>query len=1519
MFIKRMLYCFLVITMFLTALPSGAVYADSAFLPDTYIEAEAGSVSANVVRLNSEYASGGIYCKINAAGITDTSNIITSDIFWEFDIEKGKAANYYVYLRVLFPNSTATSFYYSWDNSVWKVFIANTDKQYQWIKLDKAALVSGTHKLKISRMTDGVCFDAVYLTSSSDFEPSDPEGLEKIPTDSDGTNSFLQMQKKEYEFTEPGIIIEAEDTQLMTGMSIVTNSNASGKSAVKCGVTNSSKLEPDKGTTGALEFTFKADNEKSYEIWFRAQALNGAADSFFRTYNDRAYGGAYGMPITDEFVWGRLFSGVVPNNEEVTFRMYPRESGWIVDQFVIVSKPSYTPNGIVKEISSELTLLEPEYGMPPVSPPKGVHPRIFFTEDKINSIKEKLNHPENAKSKESFDVQVSSDLNITLSYNANALEVIESKALYYALYGDEKVGQEAAKALLKIQNWNDLGATTEPARIYGRALYTMAVVYDWCYDLFTEEEKLSMIETMTGWSSAMEMGWPPAGQTTINSHAAESQLLREMLAFAIAVYDERPDIWNFIGGRFYADYVPERNWYYQAQRHFQGQTYGNYRHQWDFWALSLILGMGAESPFESIYDMCQFAYGSDIYPRRADEALFMEGDGSGFNSFRRPEFLFWCYVYDKDGYIKDEFLRVALDAGKSGFYTSSGLPLTVYLLFNEPGIERKSIKNLPLSRYFGTPVGTMFAKTGWDDGKETESVSVMMHVGEYYFGGHQHNDAGDFQIYYKGPLANDSGFYEYWNAYNHANYMRQTIAKNCMLVLDPNEPIRDGSLFNYGGQYLPNDHPEYENIISDPKKHRATVDAQEIDPENRIDPNYTYMKANLTNSYSEKVEDYKRSFMFLNFKDEKVPAALIVYDKLTSADASFKKTWLLHGHSDPMIKNSRSVWTTSGEVDDLGYKLQGKMVADHLLPKADNISIDVIGGPEEGWSIINGVDITAGNTSPFAEENTYRMEISPKQNEKTNHFLNCIQVTDESNTSYLPTTMIETDDFYGLKISDRVVLFSKSGECVTGDIEIKSNVSGNNQWTICDIEPGQWKITTSDGEQTVNVTKEGGVLSFDANGGTVSATRTGDEIITEKEELVLNESKRYYVKMNGNIVYFPAEAEIINGKLMVPISDIVKRMGLETRTELHKKIFYDEKQDITVQIALNENILTKNGEGIEMTNPVFKKDGEYMVELRLFAESFNYIVQWNEYEEMAVLVPNLKLALKGEDEGYAKVISSNNDDASITEAYGAQNTLDRNLATIWSAEGVGRYFTLELENETILENVELLLNPNSNRSAKFEVQTSLDGENFESVYEGTGDSQADGTEWEVFTFDISKEVKAKYVRYIGHGSDKSAWNAVREIRFKIGEPISWFTKCPQYLDVIKVTSDGVDDDETHVYVNDSNSRTVWNALGKGRYIQFELEKEEDICGVAVMFNPESKRTPMFEIQVSTDGENFETVYKGKGNYEIGPLTWEKFDFTPVTAKYVRYVGFGSDISRWNSVNEIRIKKSEYWIKEGEKE
>ena len=164
-------------------------------------------------------------------------------------------------------------------------------------------------------------------------------------------------------------------------------------------------------------------------------------------------------------------------------------------------------------------------------------------------------------------------------------------------------------------------------------------------------------------------------------------------------------------------------------------------------------------------------------------------------------------------------------------------------------------------------MGAMIARTGWEDGENSDSVVAMMKIGEYYFGNHQHLDFGSFQIYYKGLLAGEGGNYGEYGNKEHYMYTTKSIAHNTMLVYDPEEDKETDDRnarynVNDGGQKAQYREELTIDKIKIPERKFGKIVAKEIDPQNTYTPDYTYIKGDLTNAYTDKVTDFKRSMMF---------------------------------------------------------------------------------------------------------------------------------------------------------------------------------------------------------------------------------------------------------------------------------------------------------------------------------------------------------------------------------------------------------------------------------------------------------------------------------------------------------------------------------------------------------------------------------------------------------------------------------------------------------------------------------
>ena len=109
-------------------------------------------------------------------------------------------------------------------------------------------------------------------------------------------------------------------------------------------------------------------------------------------------------------------------------------------------------------------------------------------------------------------------------------------------------------------------------------------------------------------------------------------------------------------------------------------------------------------------------------------------------------------------------------------------------------------------------------------------------------------------------------------------------------------------------------------------------------------PDFTLLQGDLTRAYSDKVKQVQRSFVFLNLGNAHVPAALVVFDRVISANPEFRKFWLLHMLEEPRVSNNRAI------VDCTQHGASGRLTLDVLLPPADNAQLTAIGGPgKEFW------------------------------------------------------------------------------------------------------------------------------------------------------------------------------------------------------------------------------------------------------------------------------------------------------------------------------------------------------------------------------------------------------------------------------------------------------------------------------------------------------------------------------------------------------------------------------------------
>ncbi len=723
-------------------------------------------------------------------------------------------------------------------------------------------------------------------------------------------------------------------------------------------------------------------------------------------------------------------------------------------------------NVIIKITYPPLTEREGKGLQIPIPPSE--HPRLYLTKSIIPALKEKVNSPllKDCWSRILASSTLVTDGILKQDSSKSNLDIgvrnaIEAKALMYLFSNDHLTGRQAVDAMLHFYATlkTDL-SRPDVCREVGRAIVTGSIVYDWCYPLLTGEEKNILIGRMETLATQLEVEWPKLSQGSVTGHGSEAQLSRDMLSCGIATFNEKPVIYNLVAGRIVSEFVPSRKFFYPAAYHHQGSSYGPYRFNWDMNATFIFDRMGYPEIFGADQRKVPYYF---IYSRRPDGQLLRNGDD--FNELFSPFGKYWSTggnanaltgSYFKDPVLIDEALKERT-IGKGSDY------LFDFLFFDVSIASNITKASLPLTRYFKEPFGAMIARTGWEDGVSSHTVLAEMKVGVYNFVNHQHLDAGSFQLYYRGPLAIQSGIYQGttggYGSDHFKNYSQRTIAHNTMLIYDPNEKfIWNGKqVVNDGGQRAPNNTREAKTLQELLQKDYKTgeVLAHAFGPDS-IKPEFTYLKGELAEAYSGKVKSFKRSFVFLNLNNSTVPAALIVFDKVVASNKNFKNYWLLHSVEEPAIKGINA---TIKRVEK-GY--QGKMINTTLLPVKENLIINKIGGSGREFDVF-GINFPQSVNNPgagSADGAAWRLEVSPKIASVNNLYLNVMQVMDNETfpgVKYAPVTM-ETDQLTGTKIGDRIVLFSKNGETITDNIHLAFTGKGDYKVLVVDVQKGNWII-----------------------------------------------------------------------------------------------------------------------------------------------------------------------------------------------------------------------------------------------------------------------------------------------------------------------------------------------------------------------------------------------------------------------------------------------------------------------------
>ena len=353
-----------------------------------------------------------------------------------------------------------------------------------------------------------------------------------------------------------------------------------------------------------------------------------------------------------------------------------------------------------------------------------------------------------------------------------------------------------------------------------------------------------------------------------------------------------------------------------------------------------------------------------------------------------------------------------------------GWPAIPFLLAADEPVEPYPVEELAnaseLARHFGN-FGHVFMRSGW----RTDSTYALFTAGSDGRDCHKQYDEGSFVIYKHDFLALDSGSRAQQRDYNLKYYYGQSVAHNVVLIEKPGEklpghwgPEYDGpeGRTNFGGMYG-----------RSAKFLGFTTNA-----------NWSYAAADLTSLYGEKCRENIRQFVHVQ------PDYFVVYDRVTAAEAGYRKDWLLHVQNEPVVEGRVA------RADSRG----GRLFSETLLP-ADAV-VEKVGGPgREFWANGRNWELEApwrertekacakSGRGPYWGE--WRLETHPGAPRAEDRFLHVLTATGTNALAGVKTRLVREAD------RDGVTLFvpaTRAGESVTREVTVLFNRTGE---VGCDV------------------------------------------------------------------------------------------------------------------------------------------------------------------------------------------------------------------------------------------------------------------------------------------------------------------------------------------------------------------------------------------------------------------------------------------------------------------------------------
>ena len=990
---------------------------------------------------------------------------------------------------------------------------------------------------------------------------------------------------------------------------------------------------------------------------------------------------------------------------------------------------------------------------PKIVPP-AAHPRIWATPETLPQIRANLTAPTHAPVWAEVQKEAAKPFRYTAAVDAEAeydgrVQVAaEAKAFVYLMTGDKTRGREAVELMTAYLGAIEFGNMLDITRELGSAIYTGALVYDWCYDLLTDKEEKILRTNLLRLAEDMEIGWPPFLEPIVYGHGNELQVNRDLLAMSIALYGKDTVPYRYCSWLILEQLVPMRAFEYVSNRHNQGVGYGNFRFGAEMRGAWMMRRMCGHEVFDPNIKTLGWYW---LYYLRPDGAILPEGDGSlDSGPWSSGDTLFLIYSYAADPVFKAEFLREKAVASDN----------TIFLTLDDPALaaaDPSTLEKLPLTHYFRPPIPGMIARTGWQFGEYSNDALVSMQGGDTHFGNHQHMDAGNFQIFYRGMIVCDLGMYGFYGTPYDMGFNKRSIAHSVMLLYDPNDRW---FATNDGGMRLNQTCPKNVEETKKPSSRLGKVIADFVGPDPQR-PVFSYLKNDLAPAYYGKAKDYFRTYCFVNLGLKDHPGVLLVVDRVTPAKPDIREYWSVNTLGKPEPTERGIV------VRSLRDVMPGKVTLSMFLPREWNR--ETVGGDDGSVSTVFGKKLTPpSRSSPQARG--YRTTFSPTESEGTDIYAAALVIGDDS-APELPVNFIRADDRVIFQLPGRTVVLSTTaladndspaGE--DGRTPIPSAVSmaarGAFQLHLPEpslvfvdgVAPGPWRAAAEDGGASrVFQAADNGTLLMELDAGDYRVVLTPGTPVEPMPKTTAPERPRPEPGVYVGSRKIAAPTSFAQGELvMVPAKELLAEFGADVKVT---------PQELTAGSATGNWKFRPDDrhfmiDGRTLTAPAAPviKDGNWYLPDCLAAA-----VGGRAFSRDPVSANALFSAGPVENGGLLWLESN----CGMTVADWlliTRNDLSKG-ANYWAACGKGSTFTASFIRPQFIDAVGITWLSGNTRTAFFKLEI-FDGETWKTVHDGDSRKTA---EMEYYEFPKQPVLG---VRFTGNGNTTNAWNSIIQFRLR---------------------------------------------------------------------------------------------------------------------------------------------------------